>query len=72
MRNLLKCLNNLYILIFFKIHLTFLKKIAYNNIVGKSEFLKTQGVINMLAELSGRSQITIPAEIIKKLEIKIY
>ena len=46
-----------------------LKKIAYNNIVRISDFQILREVIDMLAEIRGRSQITIPSEIIKKLGI---
>ena len=42
---------------------------AYNKFVRKSEIQNLREVIYMLAEIRGRSQITIPAEIIKKLGI---
>ena len=49
--------------------LDFFERIAYNNSVRKSENQKLLEVIYVLAEIRGRSQITIPAEIIKKLGI---
>lgn len=52
--------------------LDFFNIIAYNNIVRNSENPKShynKGVIILLAEIRGRSQITIPAEIIKSLGI---
>lgn len=49
--------------------LDFFKKIAYNKNVRKSEFQKIARGDIMLAEIRGRSQITIPAEIVKKMGI---
>ena len=45
--------------------------VAYNSVVRKSENQKWEykGVNLMLAEIRGRSQITIPAEIVKHLGI---
>ena len=58
----------IYILSFDEI-LDFFKKIAYNKNVRKSEFQKVARGDIMLAEIRGRSQITIPAEIVKKMGI---
>jgi AbrB family looped-hinge helix DNA binding protein len=44
----------------------FFKKIAYNYIVRNSE-IRRKGDVFMLAELRSRSQLTIPAEIIRKI-----
>ena len=49
--------------------LEFFYQTAYNSVVRKSEIQKQQRMIKMLAEIRGRSQITIPSEIIKKLGI---